>query len=114
MEKAVMILWSLWRQRNEKLGNNTQNTSTQAKGRRQIFHSNSTNVAPICKRWHKPPPHFLKCNTDAALFTSSNMFGLSCVLRDENGEFMVCRMQHCDGNPTVKECEVLALLKAII
>lgn len=79
-----------------------------------MLHRNLTSVVPICKRWHKPPPRFLKCNTNASLFTSSNIFGLSYGLSNENGEFMACRMQYCSGNLTVKEYEALALLKAII
>ncbi|XP_073279489.1 uncharacterized protein [Primulina huaijiensis] len=127
MGKVVMILWSLWRQRNEKLWNNQQNTPThvvhfalqnlydwlQAKEQKKVLHPNSNSVDTSYKRWHKPPASFLKCNTDAALFTSSNRFGLSGVLRDENGEFIACRLQHNAGNPVVKECEALALLHAI-
>ncbi|XP_073294536.1 uncharacterized protein [Primulina huaijiensis] len=73
----------------------------QAKEKKKVLHPNSNSVDTSCKRWHKPPA-FLKCNTDAALFTSSNTFGLSGVLRDENGEFIACRMQHNAGNPAVK------------
>ncbi|XP_075475870.1 uncharacterized protein LOC142514222 [Primulina tabacum] len=88
--------------------------SLQRKGKKKkVVHPNSISVDTSCKRWHKPPASFLKCNTDAALFTSSNRFGLSGVLRDENGEFIACRMQHNAGNPAVKECEALALLQAI-
>ncbi|XP_075507369.1 uncharacterized protein LOC142544190 [Primulina tabacum] len=85
----------------------------QAKERGPIFKPIMQRIDPICKRWHKPPLHFLKCNTDAAIFTNNNAFGLSSVLRDENGEFMACRVQHELGNPMVKECEVLALINAI-
>ncbi|XP_073026701.1 uncharacterized protein [Primulina eburnea] len=85
----------------------------QAKERRPLLNQTVQRAGPICKRWHKPPPHFLKCNTDAAIFTDNNTFGLSSVLRDENGEFMACRVQHGPGNPMVKECEFLALLNAI-
>lgn len=56
--------------------------------------------------------HFLKFNTDAAISTENNTFGLSCVLRDENGELMACRMKHGPENPNVKESEDLALLNA--
>ncbi|XP_075479010.1 uncharacterized protein LOC142519880 [Primulina tabacum] len=85
----------------------------QAIGKKKVLYPNSNSVDTSCKRWHKPPASFLKCNTDAALFTSSNRFGLSGVLRDENGEFIACRMQHNAGNPAIKECEALALLQAI-
>ncbi|XP_073019350.1 uncharacterized protein [Primulina eburnea] len=125
--KAIMIMWGLWKQRNDKLWNNKHCTSAQlvhgalqtlydwlqAKKRGSQFHPTVQRAAPTCKRWHKPPPHFLKCNTDATMFTNNNTFGLSSVLRDENGEFMACRMQHSPGNTMVKECEVLALLNAI-
>lgn len=35
------------------------------------------------------------------------------ILRDENEEFMACQVQHCIGNPNVKECKALALPNAI-
>lgn len=65
-----------------------------------------------CKEWHNPPSGFLKCNTDAAIFSDTNSSGLiGCVIRDETGRFVACRVQQM----TVKECEALnSLLQALI
>ncbi|XP_075475775.1 uncharacterized protein LOC142511746 [Primulina tabacum] len=125
--KSVMIMWCLWKQKNDKLWNNKHCTSShlvhgaiqrlydwlKAKEKGSLFNPNVQSVDPICKRWHKHPPHFLKCNTYATIFTDNNTFGLRCILRDENGDFMTCRVQHAPGNPMVKECEVLHLFNAI-
>lgn len=69
--------------------------------------------ANSCLGWHKPPPTFLKCNTDAAVFVDAASVGLSCVLRDETGNFVACRARRLLGLPPVRECEALALLDAL-
>lgn len=64
-------------------------------------------------RLNRPPPGFMKCNTDAATFQEVCKTGVSAVIRDSSGEFMVCRIQCYYEILEAREAEAKALLEAV-
>ena len=66
-----------------------------------------------CSKCHPPPPSFVKCNSDAAFFSDRGETSLNIVLHDKSGVLLAYKMLKLPGLPAVKECEALALLKAI-
>ena len=66
-----------------------------------------------CSKWHPPPPSFIKCNCDVAVFYDMGETCLGIVLHDESGDLLTYKMMKLHGLLAVKECEALALLEAI-
>lgn len=79
---------------------------------KQIFQETTSNnsVDSSCNEWHKPARSFVKCNVDDTLFPSEQKVDLGCVLRDDNGMFLSCRMCVVVGMVGVKEGEAIGLL----
>ncbi|XVE69662.1 hypothetical protein DITRI_Ditri10aG0008600 [Diplodiscus trichospermus] len=116
--KVCMILWSLRRNRNDKLWSNISNrirTVTHlainllgnwlnARNRDQIRFS-SPRMPGSCNRWRKPDPPMLKCNLDAALIQQANSTGLGFILRDASGSFVACKTLTYPGLLIVKDAD---------
>ncbi|XP_048334803.2 uncharacterized protein LOC125423727 [Ziziphus jujuba] len=57
---------------------------------------------PSIQKWHKPPPHFIKLNTDAAIRDGTSMIGV--VARDHLGEVLKIRaVSFPSDNPELAE-----------
>ncbi|XVE66467.1 hypothetical protein DITRI_Ditri08aG0081900 [Diplodiscus trichospermus] len=109
LSKFAMILWCIWRATNDRVW---QDISSSAQSvvftaldylchwlEARAKEDNQTPYSVVLEeihRWRKPPPGFIKCNTDAALIQNNNSTGLGMVLR----------------LPLAKEAEALCLLKA--
>ncbi|XP_075483817.1 uncharacterized protein LOC142523975 [Primulina tabacum] len=101
MDKIAMVLWGIWRARNEKLWNRISNTAHQVvdsamqllsdwKGVRGIEGSNEANRQQSNQSytWKKPQAPTFKCNVDATLQNESRNTGMGIVLRDSMGSFI--------------------------
>lgn len=102
----AMVLWSLWRGRNELLWEGNRIRSSSHIHRTTTFLSDwkqARNLVRVANehagsesqaRWTDPPQGYYKCNVDAAFFndlgkTIKTSFGM-CI-RDDNGQFIVAR-----------------------
>ena len=47
--------------------------------------------------WFHPPPEFLKCNIDAALFQEQKAIGVGMVLRDTFGQILGFNLRRFNG-----------------
>lgn len=94
-----MTLWNIWRDPNEKIWSDTEVHPQQSISRAlQFLHKwkharksqlHSTPHTPQhAPNMKKPQIGFWKCNVDAAIFTSSNKFGVALCLSDHHGQFI--------------------------
>lgn len=122
----AMILWSIWYYRNEKVWNNIDRpTNINISMASDLLHQwlkaqtishpqyNSSMVNGGDIRWERPPSGFMKCNIDAAIFKELRMTGGAAIIRDHDGEFMVCRIFKHQGVLDAREAEAKALLEAL-
>ena len=63
--------------------------------------------------WTKPPPPFLNCNVDCALFNNNSVAGYGLCIRNSTGQFIagMSNFSHCSLTPV--EAEAWGLLEAI-
>ncbi|XP_019163472.1 PREDICTED: uncharacterized protein LOC109159815 [Ipomoea nil] len=119
------ICWTLWMARNDAVWR--QVTPTVEGMRKQIHrlqvlwkenygkNDNVSRESSVPEQWEPPPYNTLKCNVDAALFTSGAGFG--AVVRDHEGRFVAatCGKLQCDKDPFMAEVaaakEALSWLK---
>lgn len=125
-----MVLWCLWRNRNEVLWNGKvqQPASllnlagsflhqwTVAQG--SLVYGSLPGADEGLFRWVKPRPGFFKCNFDGAIFSGSNRLGFGWVVRDDSGSLVAAGQGSLAGpsNPELAEAlgckEALSWLKA--
>ncbi|XP_073014635.1 uncharacterized protein [Primulina eburnea] len=130
--KIAMILWSVWKQRNNKLWNDSILPSAQATTSGYSFlcewieakarsRFNAQNQHPQNGvhngndkvHWKLPPPTFVKCNVDVAFFKDQRVIGFGMVIRDDKGQFVAARTAFKEGLPSIQEGEAMGLLEAI-
>lgn len=122
----AMILWSIWYYRNEKVWKNIDRPASvnislasdllhQWLKAQTISHPqhNSSMVLGGKIRWDRPPLGFMKCNIDASIFKEMRMTRGAAIIRDQNGEFMVCRIFKHHGVLNARKAEAKALLEAL-
>ncbi|XP_073120315.1 uncharacterized protein [Henckelia pumila] len=125
IEKAVIVLWSIWNNRNDVIWNGKQNSSI------NIFHSvvetfslwfqanqkkifnNPPRTQQSNSKWNKPPRQFLKCNVDAAIFNSPPRMGFRCIIRDSMGEAIAAVHGCFPGVFDPRTAEALSIRKAL-
>ncbi|XP_073133631.1 uncharacterized protein [Henckelia pumila] len=121
-----MILWGIWKCRNEKLWNGIVNTASVTISLaydllQQWINVQSSSQDPQVSSytpkealsWQRPPSGYLKCNIDAAIFKEEHIFGVAAIIQDSNEAFMVCGMHKYNGNIEVREAEAKALYDAL-
>ena len=125
VSKVMMILWSIWHERNERRWNCIARSNSsivfhdleclyewlQAKHQPSV--SRIPRVLSKCSKWHPPPLSFVKCNCDAMFFYDRGETCLGIVLRAESGDLLANKMIKLPSLHAIKECEVLALFDAI-
>ncbi|MCI36139.1 cytochrome P450 [Trifolium medium] len=92
------ILWSIWKQRNNKVWNNTLDSQNVVIVRAEKMikewnvvrhaqtHNLATTHANVINSWKKPLPGRMKCNIDASF--SGNKVGIGMCIRDDSGAFI--------------------------
>ncbi|XVE59431.1 hypothetical protein DITRI_Ditri05aG0046100 [Diplodiscus trichospermus] len=126
-ELAVMMLWSMWCERNERLWKNTVCSPEQVvfHGKEVLFDWLQARQSPglvprcnseisFCSKWHLLPASFLKCSCDTATFSETGEFGMGLVLRDETSSLVAFKMIKLPGLPQAHECEALTLLETLL
>lgn len=120
-----MIIWSIWRRRNEKLWDGLDVTCSQVVHRASLFLSDwlqaktiSSSIFPShhsadISVWTHPPHGFYKNNIDATSFSESNLASFRMCIRDDHGVFVLGRSSWLHQRVPILEGEALGLLHAI-
>jgi len=119
---ASMVLWSLWKDRNSKLWENSDSAPTfivqSAKDSLNEWcymqhHKNQGQQVHHSVLWTKPPPPFLKFNVDCALFNNNSVAGYGLYIRNSTGQFIGCMSNFSHCFLMLVEVEAWGLLEAI-
>jgi ribonuclease HI len=117
-----MILWSLWKNRNAKLWENSDSAPTfiVQSARDSLnewsymqHHKIHGQQVHHTVMWSKPPPPFLKCNVDCALFNNNSVAGYGLCIRNSTGQFIVGMSNFTHSSLMPVEAEAWGLLEAI-
>ena len=120
-ELLMVVLWNLWRRRNNlRLGKPTIPLDKVLEhSREQQFESHSsplTSTTPTTKqpaRWTPPLDHWYKLNFDSATFADKDTAGIGIVVRNSDGLVMASLAQQIPLPPSVIEVETLAARRAL-
>ncbi|KAH9679250.1 rnase h domain-containing protein [Citrus sinensis] len=124
---AAMICWKIWAHRNDKVWNNRSGRVYQILNsaghllyqwqslRKQamftdVDESSSVHGA-VC--WKRPHVGWVKCNVDAAVFSSQAMVGLGCVVRNSEGIFLTAKCDRFLGSFGAREAEAFGVREAL-
>lgn len=122
----LMLFWSIWKARNDKLWNNLQcshlDVIIKGTAALQAFHSTSHNriIHPrqhVSHSWVPPSPGWLKVNVDGAFKVDSLRGGVGVVLRDFDGQFVAgfgTPMAHVNSAEHVEAMAVLLALQFVL
>ncbi|XP_073120864.1 uncharacterized protein [Henckelia pumila] len=122
-----IILWGIWRQRNDKVWNGTsKDVPTTIRFAREYLYDwlgakkfnrtmleHHTRDKP-CQIWHKPARSFAKCNVYAAFIPEEQKIGLGCVVRNDDDSFFRARTCAINGVAGVKEGKAIGILEALL
>ncbi|WJX13206.1 hypothetical protein P8452_03622 [Trifolium repens] len=118
-------LWSIWKQRNNKIWNNVidaqnfvfsraVNMLQEWKAVRDIASKPvSATKATVVRAWCKPMTGRVKCNIDASFPTNSNKVGIGMCIRDEHGVFILAKTEWYTPRSEVHIGEAFGLLSAL-
>ncbi|XP_073126761.1 uncharacterized protein [Henckelia pumila] len=125
IEKAAIVLWSIWNNRNDAVWNGKQNSSINIfhsamktfflwfqDNQKRIFNS-PPRTQQSDSKWIKPPRQFLKCNVDAAIFNSPPRMGFGCIIRDSMGEAIAAVHGCFPGVFDPRTAEALSIREAL-
>ncbi|CAN1166125.1 Putative ribonuclease H protein At1g65750 [Linum perenne] len=124
VQEALVVLWSLWKERNARVWDNKKLRPAwilkpgleeladwlRAREKRNVVQQP---MVQRCDRWHPPPRGELKCNVDGATFQAEGRSGMGAVIRDERGGLIKVRMRSWPGVWRSREVEAQALLEAM-
>ncbi|XP_073134911.1 uncharacterized protein [Henckelia pumila] len=126
IELVVMVLWGIWRARNEKLWNRIfQNANHVVEDARKVLSEwkavrsiegpcvGRNSLARDNFTWEKPEAPALKCNMDASIHKDSRKVGVGMVLRDATGSFISAKTNWYAGLMEVREAEAIAFKEAL-
>ncbi|XP_024199732.1 uncharacterized protein LOC112202908 [Rosa chinensis] len=116
----MMILWGLWKNRNEKLWNDSAiatlaivaSTMAWFEEYSLINKATGSQASPRIKGnqpWRPPIAGMLKLNTDRAFLQSATHGGVGGVLRNEKGEFIAGFVYHKEYVTSGMHVELLAI-----
>ena len=125
MGKISVVLWAIWRQRNDQYWNGSNESAE-----RMVYlaleclfdwisiqestkASNQVRPCSVKQHWKLPPPGFVKCNIDAAVFHEEGKSSCRIVVRGSQGLFIHGASRLVDGLFQVKELEALGLREAL-
>jgi len=119
---ASMVLWSLWKNSNSKLWENSDSAPTfivqSAKDslnewRYMQHHKNQGQQVHHTVQWTKPPPPFFKCNVDCALFNNNSTAGYGICIRNSTSQFIADMSNFSHYSLMPVEAKAWGLLEAI-
>ncbi|XP_019234668.1 PREDICTED: uncharacterized protein LOC109215104 [Nicotiana attenuata] len=113
-------LWSIWKNRNENNVNNTNLTINTTKVFQQTLkyhlltskHTTSNIPIKVKVKWHPPPRNWYKVNFDGAFKNESLHGGISGIIRNNKGEWMLGYYEKCQIISPI-HAELLALRQAL-
>ncbi|MCH88735.1 RNA-directed DNA polymerase (Reverse transcriptase), partial [Trifolium medium] len=120
-----MTAWSIWQKRNIQLWENKKESPdkviARAQGTLQAWQQAQTTVARSvtaeqqrhAASWQPPHPEFVKCNIDAAIFSTEKKIGMGACVRDATGRFIIAMSSYINGVMTPAEGEAWALQQGI-
>ncbi|KAH9679251.1 rnase h domain-containing protein [Citrus sinensis] len=102
----------LWRAANNVLPttDNLRNRKIQVLPLCSVYESSSVHGA-VC--WKRPHVGWVKCNVDAAVFSSQAMVGLGCVVRNSEGIFLTAKCDRFLGSFGAREAEAFGVREAL-
>ncbi|KAK6144415.1 hypothetical protein DH2020_021235 [Rehmannia glutinosa] len=126
--KCLMVLWSLWRERNNEFWNNVHASAKETlhaavnyltewcatnfgSGTEKTFRA--ADPCAQTAKWSKPNRLQFKCNVDATLSLERNATYIGMVVRDDKGEFVVARTITFPGIFAPKEAEAIGVREAL-
>ena len=115
-ELFAMVVWALWKRRNELRVDKSCETLThlmqQAHSKLREFSLHNTSmVEPVGRpptQWQPPEHQQYKINFDGALFKAKNYAGIGVIIRDSERQVMVSMFQQIPLPNTTIEVEALA------
>jgi ribonuclease HI len=119
---VALILWAVWRNRNEKVWNGATDSGRSigitAMQQWQQWSSVQHQHASVQQQqhtltWQKPPMNWFKCNVDAGFNMVQNRATVGWCVRDHGGNFNMAGTLWQEGKFTVLEGEANALLEAL-
>ncbi|KAL8544247.1 hypothetical protein ACS0TY_004689 [Phlomoides rotata] len=116
-----MVIWRLWKERNEELWNKTHvDAHTVVRLAKQFLEDwLSSRVAlangssrHMCGKWHPPRGDYLKANIDATFFNTMEI-GFGVIIHDSNGRHIYSRSHVMPGFYQSKKGEAIGLHEAL-
>ena len=125
MCSIALILWCVWRQRNQKLWENSSISAVKAMELGHVYlqdwrrartgaSSSATQHAHGPLTWSRPLGGRWKCNLNAAMFRDLSATGLGMAMRRNDGQFYAYKTLLLPLSCSVKEAEALALREALL
>jgi len=121
---VAMMLWCLWRRRNDKVWDGDLkpiNIAVQL-ARESLFQWQEVRSRPAAlvqhqqqhiEAWQPPDEDFVKCNVDAAMFEAQRCFGIGMCIRNSRGHFLKAATCWHEGSPPPQEAKAIGLRYAI-
>jgi ribonuclease HI len=120
----VCVLWSIWKQRNNRIWNNiidAQNfvftcaatVLSDWQSPHRVRTGELIQPIEIVHRWKKPINGRVKCNIDASFSSTLNKVGIGMCIRNDYGEFILAKYDQFDPICDVRSGETLGLLLAL-
>ncbi|OIT20739.1 putative ribonuclease h protein, partial [Nicotiana attenuata] len=114
------VLWSIWNTRNENNSKNTANKINTSKVFKlaleyQLLATMKPNVNSSIKvkiKWHPPPKDWYKINIDGAFNEENMQGGISGVIRNNNGDWILGFNAKCESTSPIHS-ELLAFRQAL-
>jgi hypothetical protein len=120
-----VLLWSIWKRRNNKVWNNISETNTTVCERaRHLITSwkqaqqirSSANISQLIQQhihWEKPSHEEYKCNIDASFSPTRNKVGLGMCIRGDHGRYVAAKTEWLSPILDVEIGEAMGLLSAL-
>jgi len=120
------LMWSIWKNRNNKVCNDSTDTCQTICNRATSLLQSWTNAQEVkqqgCTRstprhettWTTPSPGRYKCNVDASFSEALDIVGIGMCIRDSEGAFVLARTEWFSPITDVNIGEAIGLLKAMV